>query len=246
MPDPASRRRAPRLWHHNYLALRGNRIVLEEARRRIRGVSRPLILDAGCGAAPFARLFPFARYVGCDISPQAEGAAVVADNADLPFQSGTFDLVIGSETLEHTRAVDRAAAELVRVARPGGLVFVSVPFLYPVHGLPDDYQRLTAVKLRAAFSGCEILTLRPANSILTSWIVTFEYAMTLVCSINRVTYLASRPIAALLSGFALAIETLVVPVVRAVGRALARSRAALVDQILESMPSGYALLARKR
>lgn len=246
-PNSASRRRDPRPWHHNYLALRLNRRVIGQAQRLVRAASPRLrVLDAGCGAAPFAVLFPDSQYVACDISADAEAAAVLADNAFLPFLSDTFDLVIGSETLEHTVHVDRAAAELVRVARPGGLVFVSVPYLYPLHGMPYDYQRLTEVKLRTAFESCEILELRGANSIMTTWLVTLEYALTLVCSVNRVIYWFSRIVGTILSTLALGIEVLAVPVARALGHKASPSRAAMVDQILASMPSGYALLARKR
>ena len=49
------------------------------------------------------------------------------DAQRLPFQDGSFERVLCSEVLEHVPSPERAAAELVRVLRPEGLLAVSVP-----------------------------------------------------------------------------------------------------------------------
>lgn len=244
--DTCGFRRDPRPWHHNYLALRANRAVLEHARAALsprRAGTR--VLDVGCGSAPFARLFAESFYVGCDISAAAIGATVLGENASLPFVDNAFDLVISSETLEHTARVDTAITELIRVARPGGVIFVTVPFLYPTHGLPHDYQRLTEPKLRSAFGDCEILCLKPSNSLLSSPLIVLEYALSLVASVSGPTYVASRALGAVISTLALAVEATLTPLVRRLGLVVAGGRRALVDAVLDSAPSGYALLARK-
>ncbi len=57
---------------------------------------------------------------------------------DLPFATDSFDLILSNEVLEHV-ADDRAcAAEMVRVTRPGGRIFIFAPNRwYPVeqHGI---------------------------------------------------------------------------------------------------------------
>ena len=45
----------------------------------------------------------------------------------LPFESGTFDCTTSFDVLEHLEDDRKALAELLRVTRPGGLVFVNVP-----------------------------------------------------------------------------------------------------------------------
>ncbi|MDH4121284.1 MAG: methyltransferase domain-containing protein [Deltaproteobacteria bacterium] len=64
------------------------------------------------------------------------------DTLRLPFASGAFPRVICSEVLEHVDDPAQAAAELARVAAPGGIVAVSVPTPYTerVFGwASDDY-----------------------------------------------------------------------------------------------------------
>jgi ubiquinone/menaquinone biosynthesis C-methylase UbiE len=49
------------------------------------------------------------------------------DAERLPFPDASFDRVLCSEVLEHVAHPERAAAELVRVLKPAGLLAVSVP-----------------------------------------------------------------------------------------------------------------------
>mgnify|MGYP002143181794 FL=1 len=61
----------------------------------------------------------------------AVAKAVVGDALALPYDDGTFDVVIASEILEHVPADDAAIAELVRVLKPGGTLAVTVPRWLP-------------------------------------------------------------------------------------------------------------------
>ena len=79
---------------------------------------------------------------------------VVGDAQELPFGGKTFDLVICSSVLEHLLSPERVIAEVHRVLRPGGKLFVEIPFLYPFHGDElsgeGDYWRMTLAGLRHA------------------------------------------------------------------------------------------------
>ena len=92
--------------------------------------------------------------VTLDVTP-GEGVDVVGDGHALPFADDLFDYVWCNAVLEHVRDPFRVAAEIRRVVRPGGLVFVQVPFLESVHGWPDDYFRFTPNGLRVLFEGME-------------------------------------------------------------------------------------------
>jgi ubiquinone/menaquinone biosynthesis C-methylase UbiE len=66
----------------------------------------------------------------------------VADITRLPFEDNFFDLVICSEVLEHIPDELSAVKEIVRVAKPGNNIVVSVPRYLPEKicwGLSDDY-----------------------------------------------------------------------------------------------------------
>jgi GT2 family glycosyltransferase/glycosyltransferase involved in cell wall biosynthesis/2-polyprenyl-3-methyl-5-hydroxy-6-metoxy-1,4-benzoquinol methylase len=52
---------------------------------------------------------------------------VVAELNQLPFAAGTLDFCIGNHLLEHDRDPIAGLQEMLRVVRPGGIVYVSVP-----------------------------------------------------------------------------------------------------------------------
>lgn len=61
------------------------------------------------------------------------GGAVVdglrhEDVEDLSFEAGSFDFVLSAEVLEHVNSPQKAIAEIHRVLRPGGELFLSIPF----------------------------------------------------------------------------------------------------------------------
>lgn len=114
--------------------------------RKIRGVietRRPLagarLLDAGCGGGTIAAALveavgPSGQVVGCDVhdrqvpDPDVEFHLLAGDT--LPFPAGSFDVVVSNHVLEHVGdrpAQERYVAELSRVLRPDGLLYLAVP-----------------------------------------------------------------------------------------------------------------------
>lgn len=107
------------------------------------------VLDVGCGDRWVEReLAPGCSYVGLDslaTGRDCYGArpAVFADAAQLPIRSDALDAVLMLEVIEHLAEPFAALEEAWRCLRPGGRLVVSVPFLYPVHDAPHDFQRFT-------------------------------------------------------------------------------------------------------
>lgn len=62
----------------------------------------------------------FLRYFA---TPQERIARVSASAYELPFDDGSFDLVVGAGYLHHFEDLGQALAEIHRVLRPGGVVF---------------------------------------------------------------------------------------------------------------------------
>ena len=107
------------------------------------------ILDNGTGLGTYLEAFgranPAAVRVGLEV--EFERALAALSRADgivlgigerLPFATDSFDLILSNEVLEHVVDDRACAAEMARVARPGGRVVVFAPNRwYPVeqHGI---------------------------------------------------------------------------------------------------------------
>jgi SAM-dependent methyltransferase len=93
------------------------------------------LLDVGCGTGHWSSFFAEMGYqvTGIDISPnmvQAARAAAqecsfrVADACQLPFPDASFDVLASMATLEFIPAPADAIREMVRCAKPGGMLLI--------------------------------------------------------------------------------------------------------------------------
>ena len=73
---------------------------------------------------------------------------VLAVGEQLPFINGVFDVVFSFAVLEHVRDPFQCAREMMRVLKPGGVLYCHVPFLQPEHGFPDHYYNMTRSGLK--------------------------------------------------------------------------------------------------
>ncbi len=71
------------------------------------------------------------------------GIDTVADLTALPFRDDSVDAILCEMVLEHVPDSDAAIRECLRVLRPGGRVYLALPFLWPYHASPHDYKRWT-------------------------------------------------------------------------------------------------------
>jgi 2-polyprenyl-3-methyl-5-hydroxy-6-metoxy-1,4-benzoquinol methylase len=77
-----------------------------------------------------------------EVPPGGTGSVKVGTILDMPYDDGSFDVVLASEILEHVPEVDQAVAELVRITAPGGILAITVPRWLPERicwALSDEY-----------------------------------------------------------------------------------------------------------
>lgn len=88
----------------------------------------------------------------------------------------SFDYVVCTEVLEHTLRPFDAAAEIERVLKPGGLLFVTTPFNFRIHGPLPDCWRFTEHGLRALLDRFEILSLEAVETP-DRWLMPIQYTV---------------------------------------------------------------------
>lgn len=115
------------------------------------------------------------HYVALDYPPTGRDLYnarpdIFADGANLPVCAACFDGVTCLEVLEHVSNPSIVVAEIARALKPGGRAWLSMPFLYPVHDAPFDFQRYTEYGLRRDIqrAGLEVVALRKSGHAIRS------------------------------------------------------------------------------
>lgn len=137
----------------SYWWYRGLRGMVCRTLRSLNVSGGPLtVLDAGCGTgggmAAISRVVPSGMVVGVDLSSNAlghaarrrhHGSIVQGSVTQLPFRTGTFDVVLSLDVL-CCREVEETTAlrEAHRVLRPGGWLIVNVPAFKSLRGAHDE------------------------------------------------------------------------------------------------------------
>lgn len=98
-----------------------------------------------------------------------KGADIVCDAASMPMNDNLYDVVICAEVLEHVRHPEKVLSEVARVCRPGGKVFLTAPFLFPIHADPYDFRRYTDVcwKEMIAEAGLDLIQIQAQGNFYT-------------------------------------------------------------------------------
>lgn len=150
--DEAADRRGPQPWALGdfHQIARHNVVIAEALCRAVDPHAGERVLDVACGSGT-AALVAARRYcevAGIDCVPalidraghraRAEGVDLdlrVADACELPFDDGSFDVVLSVYGVQFASDQRRAAQELLRVCRPGGRIGLAGPV---PHGWSGD------------------------------------------------------------------------------------------------------------
>lgn len=119
-------------------------------------IDNSLLLDAGVGLGRL--LGPLSNYerYGLDISlgylekAKEKGINVIFSKIeDMPYSNDVFDAVCTCDVLEHVMDLNECCRQIIRVLKPGGLLFVRVPFkedltVYIQDNLPYEFIHVRA------------------------------------------------------------------------------------------------------
>jgi SAM-dependent methyltransferase len=141
------------------------------------------VIDLGCGNAPYKEkiLQVASEYIGVDWDNSFHDTSQVDVFANLseplPFDDGYADTVVSFQVMEHLPEPELFLAECYRILRPGGRLFLTVPFMWHVHEAPYDFFRYTRYGLahllkKNRFSQIEI---KENTGFWQMWILKFNY-----------------------------------------------------------------------
>lgn len=143
-----------RALSHVFLRVRPPALYDEHAIERrvftelVGGTGRVLLL--GSNLTPSAleqRGYPHATQL--DMSPYPN-VDVVADAEAMGrvIPEGSFDFVVSTSMVEHTSHPWLVLQECFKVLSLGGVLYVDAPWMYPLHGEPNDFFRFSEAGLR--------------------------------------------------------------------------------------------------
>lgn len=150
------------LEHSHFWFVSRRRIFFDQLDRLLPKGEGKRVLEIGCGAG--GMLGPLQRYgsvSGLDIDHEFVSVCkergfehvLCGSGYELPYADASFDLVCLFDTIEHLPDDEQALREVMRVLRPGGSVFVSVPAYQWLWSHNDKtahhFRRYTAGRLRA-------------------------------------------------------------------------------------------------
>ena len=122
-----------------------------------------VVLDFGCGTSPYKDLFINAKkYLGLEFDTpenrRSKHADYYYDGKTLPIENGTIDVILSTQTIEHIPNVKEIVHEWGRILAPEGQLVLTVPFMWPEHEVPFDFQRYTShgIKLLLEDAGFEV------------------------------------------------------------------------------------------
>lgn len=125
--------------------------------------TRRCVLDLG-GAnvnGSYSDLFPASQfeYIGADIVAAPGVSLVLADPYVIPLPDESVDFVLSGQMLEHCEFFWRIFAEMVRVLKPSGYIFLIAPSAGPIHNFPVDCYRFYPDSYRALAKaqGCHLI-----------------------------------------------------------------------------------------
>lgn len=106
------------------------------------------VLDYGCASSPYRPVFGAdADYVAADLPGNPAADVELRADGSVPLPSGSVDLVLSTQVLEHVEDPVRYLQEARRLLKPGGTLLLTTHGIMYYHRDPEDYWRWTSAGL---------------------------------------------------------------------------------------------------
>ncbi|GAA6152316.1 class I SAM-dependent methyltransferase [Pseudoteredinibacter isoporae] len=167
-------------FHPQWLVYR----QVAEQRSLVRGACEGVVFDVGSGNADLLKDLDDSRvesfysldYYETAVNWYGSKPQVYGDAHALPFADQVADSVVLLDVLEHLDAPADALNSIRRVLKSGGKLIMGVPFMYPLHDEPRDFQRWTRYGLEVLIqsAGFEVKELKFRGNTVESGALFFS------------------------------------------------------------------------
>jgi len=137
------------------------------------------VLDYGAGNSPWAEYLDYTNYIKADISQNINNDIdyILEINKSIDIPNERFDLILMMDVFEHTPNADFTLGECSRLCKEGGIMVLSIPFIYRENETPFDYFRMTSFGLKEALNkhGFRIKKIKKVGNVfLTTYSLLYE------------------------------------------------------------------------
>jgi SAM-dependent methyltransferase len=134
-----------------------------------------IVCDLGAGQSTLRPFFDHCTYVAVDSGVgdatwDYSGLDIVGDITRLEFlKDNSVDYCVNTVVLEHLKEPADFFAQVQRILKPGGSLFLFAPCYYNEHQIPHDFFRYTSYGLRhlCEKNGLVPVSVKPANKALS-------------------------------------------------------------------------------
>jgi SAM-dependent methyltransferase len=141
------------------------------------------VIDLGCGTSQYkADILQIAQpYIGVDWENSFHDRSCVDITANLseklPLEDNYAGTVVSFQVMEHLSEPGFFLSECQRILRPGGLLLITVPFMWQVHEAPYDFFRFTRHGLEYLLkkNGFVETQIHETTGFWQMWVLKFNY-----------------------------------------------------------------------
>ena len=107
------------------------------------------LIDIGGGKkSNYINFLKCENYLSINIDKKISPDILIKVNEPFPVKKNYFDQCLLLNVLEHIYDWDFLFNEIKKILKKQGSIHIIIPFMYPIHGAPNDYKRVTSDYLK--------------------------------------------------------------------------------------------------